>query len=132
MEAIVEQILPVRTNGVCHYSGLNAISVFLRAARRLVSHFVANEIAYLLRGGAPTLIVADRVRWRVPVLLTITTKPQFVPNNRSKRDLVLMCLQACQNARRRNRAHWYGDNVCRAKIYPLFPRFHPFRKQEAE
>ena len=73
MEAIVEQIprsgqmeftIQVSTN--IHFSA--------EAARRLVSRFVANEIAYLLRGGEPTLIVADRVRWRVPVLLTLPSQ----------------------------------------------------------
>jgi len=70
MEAIVEQIprsgqmeFTIQVSANVHFSA--------EAARRLVSRFVANEIAYLLRGGSPTLIVADRVRWRVPVLLTL-------------------------------------------------------------
>lgn len=40
------------------------------AARRRVGRFVADEISYLMRGGEPTLIVADRIYWRVPVVLT--------------------------------------------------------------
>ncbi|MCL4867985.1 MAG: hypothetical protein KJ063_03365 [Anaerolineae bacterium] len=70
MEAIIEQLprsgqmefmIHVSTN--IHFSA--------EAARRLVGRFAANEIAYLLRGGEPTLIVAERVCWRVPVLLTL-------------------------------------------------------------
>jgi len=40
------------------------------AARRRVSRFVADEISYLMRGGEPDLVVADRIYWRAPVLLT--------------------------------------------------------------
>lgn len=40
------------------------------AARRRVGRFVADEISYLMRGGEPALVVADRIYWRVPVLLT--------------------------------------------------------------
>ena len=41
------------------------------AARRRVSRFVADEISYLMRGGEPDLVVADRIYWHVPVLLTL-------------------------------------------------------------
>ena len=44
------------------------------SARRLVARFVADEIAYLLRGGDPVLIVADRVCWRVSILLTLPSQ----------------------------------------------------------
>jgi hypothetical protein len=40
------------------------------AARRRVSRFVADEISYLMRGDEPNLVVADRIYWRVPVVLT--------------------------------------------------------------
>jgi len=40
------------------------------SARRRVGRFVADEISYLMRGGEPTLVVADHIYWRVPVLLT--------------------------------------------------------------
>lgn len=40
------------------------------AARRRVGRFVADEISYLMRGGKPSLVIAERVYWRVPVLLT--------------------------------------------------------------
>jgi len=40
------------------------------AARRRVGRFVADEISYLMRSGQPSLVIADRIYWRVPVVLT--------------------------------------------------------------
>lgn len=39
------------------------------AAERLVGRFVADEISYLLRADTPTLVVANELYWRVPVVL---------------------------------------------------------------
>ena len=39
-------------------------------ARRRVGRFVADEISYLMRGGEPSMVIADRIYWRVPVFLT--------------------------------------------------------------
>ncbi len=41
------------------------------AARKRVSRYVADELSMFLRGGEPTLLVSDRLYWRVPVLLSI-------------------------------------------------------------
>ena len=38
-------------------------------ARKRVSKLVISEIGNLLYGGEPTLTIADRICWRVPVLL---------------------------------------------------------------
>jgi hypothetical protein len=40
-------------------------------ARRKVTGYVADEISTQLRGGEPTLVVSDRIRWRVPVRLSL-------------------------------------------------------------
>jgi hypothetical protein len=45
------------------------IHVTATAARRRVSRLVISEIGNLLYGGEPTLIVGERVRWHVPVML---------------------------------------------------------------
>ncbi len=45
------------------------IHVTATAARRRVSRLVISEIGNLLYGGEPTLVVGERVWWRVPVLL---------------------------------------------------------------
>ncbi|MFP4394120.1 MAG: hypothetical protein ACLFTI_02565 [Anaerolineales bacterium] len=43
------------------------------AARRLAGRFAANEISYLLRAGEPTLLLAQRMCWRVPLVLALPT-----------------------------------------------------------
>jgi len=73
MEAIVEQIpqqgqieFTIQVSGNIHYSAV--------AARRAVSRFVANEIGYLLRSGEPTLVMGQRIHWRVPVELALPSR----------------------------------------------------------
>ena len=59
------------------YTGLLQVDIHLSAqinvtatmARRRVSRVVISEIGNLLYGGEPSLIVGDRIRWRVPVIL---------------------------------------------------------------
>lgn len=45
------------------------ITVSAEEARRKVNRFVHREISYLMRGDPPNLVVADRVYWRVPIVL---------------------------------------------------------------
>ena len=40
-----------------------------QVAERLVGRFVADEISYLLRPDTPTLVVANELYWRVPLVL---------------------------------------------------------------
>jgi hypothetical protein len=47
------------------------ISAF--AARQKVNGFVLSEISYLMHAGEPTLVLDDRICWRVPVILTQTS-----------------------------------------------------------
>jgi len=68
VEAIVEQFprtgqlqLAIQVSANINYSA--------NAARRMVGRFVADEIGYMLRTGEPTLVVGERICWRVPVLL---------------------------------------------------------------
>lgn len=70
MEATVEQIpqagriqVTIQVSADLNYSA--------DAARRMVGRFVADEIGYLLRGGEPTLVAAERLCWRVPVILAL-------------------------------------------------------------
>ena len=72
MEAMVEQIphtgqmqLTIQVSANVNYSA--------RAAQRIVGRFVADEIGYLLRSGEPTLVVSDRICWRVPIILAFPT-----------------------------------------------------------
>ncbi len=43
------------------------------AARRLVGRFAANEISYLLRAGEASLMLSERMYWRVPLMLALPT-----------------------------------------------------------
>jgi hypothetical protein len=45
------------------------INITARTARQRVSRLVASELGNLLFGGDPTLVVGERVVWRVPVTL---------------------------------------------------------------
>ena len=38
-------------------------------ARRRVSRMVISEIGNLLHGGEPSLVMGERIRWRVPIIL---------------------------------------------------------------
>ena len=40
-------------------------------ARRRVSGYVASNVSVLMGGEEPTLVLADRIVWRVPVVLTM-------------------------------------------------------------
>lgn len=40
-------------------------------ARRRVSGYVASNVSVLMGGEDPTLVLADRIVWRVPVVLTM-------------------------------------------------------------
>ena len=68
MEMIFQQIpqtgditLTIQITAPFNYSAV--------AARRLVNRFVADEISYLLRAEEPVLVAAERIVWRVPVVL---------------------------------------------------------------
>jgi hypothetical protein len=52
------------------------VSLSAEDARRKVNSFVHHEISYLMRGDTPSLAVAGRVYWRVPVILTF---PSYGP-----------------------------------------------------
>jgi len=41
------------------------------AAKRRVSGYVASNVSVLMGGEDPTLVLADRIVWRVPVVLTM-------------------------------------------------------------
>jgi hypothetical protein len=70
MDAMVER-LP-RTGRLQIEINVQAdVNYSTHAARRKVSRFVADEISYLMRGGEPTLAIAERICWRVPVILTL-------------------------------------------------------------
>ena len=47
------------------------ISAF--AAKQKVNGFVLSEISYMMHAGTPILVVDERISWRVPVILSLTS-----------------------------------------------------------
>ena len=43
------------------------------AARQKVNSFVLSEISYMMHAAEPTLILSDRICWRVPMVLSLTS-----------------------------------------------------------
>ena len=44
------------------------------AARQKVNSFVLSNISCMMHAGVPTLVVAERICWRVPVILSLTSQ----------------------------------------------------------
>lgn len=51
------------------------VSAFV--AKQKVNHFLATEVGNLLHSGEPALAVADKIYWRVPILLSVPSKGQL-------------------------------------------------------
>ncbi len=73
MEAVVEQLpqmgrmqVTIQTSADLNYSS--------KAAQRIAGRFVADEIGYLLRSDEPSLVVAERIYWRVPIILALPSR----------------------------------------------------------
>ncbi len=47
------------------------VQVTAFSARQKVTGFVADEISTNMHGAEPTLVVGDRISWRVPVILSM-------------------------------------------------------------
>ena len=50
------------------------INVSAFSARQKVNSFVLDEISYMMHAEHPTLVVAERMSWRVPVVLSLTSR----------------------------------------------------------
>lgn len=50
------------------------VNVSAFSARQKVNAFVLSDISYMMHAGNPTLVLADRIRWRVPVVLSQTSR----------------------------------------------------------
>jgi hypothetical protein len=60
-------VLTVQVNQAVH------INVSAEEAQRKVSVFVLKKISNLMHGETPTLVLGERISWRVPVHLTFPT-----------------------------------------------------------
>ncbi len=50
------------------------VNVSAYAARQKVDGFVLSDISYMMHAGDPTLVLAERIRWRVPLILSLTSQ----------------------------------------------------------
>jgi hypothetical protein len=49
------------------------VNISAYAARQKVNSFVLSEISYMMHAAEPSLILSDRIYWRVPVVLSLTS-----------------------------------------------------------
>jgi hypothetical protein len=49
------------------------INVSAFSARQKVNTFVLNDISYMMHAGNPELVLADRILWRVPIVVSQTS-----------------------------------------------------------
>jgi hypothetical protein len=50
------------------------INISAYAAKQKVNGFVLSEISYMMHAGDPNLVVDERIYWRVPVILSLTSR----------------------------------------------------------
>jgi hypothetical protein len=50
------------------------VNVSAYAARQKVNDFVLSDISYMMHAGKPELVVGERICWRVPVILSLTSR----------------------------------------------------------
>ena len=50
------------------------VNISAYAARQKVNSFALSEISYMMHAGEPALVIDERLRWRVPVILSLTSR----------------------------------------------------------
>jgi hypothetical protein len=50
------------------------VNISAYAARQKVNDFVLSEVSYMMHAGDPALVLAERICWRVPVILSLTSR----------------------------------------------------------
>lgn len=50
------------------------VNVSAFSARQKVNAFLLNEVSYMMHADNPALVLADRILWRVPVVLSLTSR----------------------------------------------------------
>jgi hypothetical protein len=50
------------------------VNISAYAARQKVNSFVLSDISYMLHAGDPMLVLSERICWRVPVILSLTSR----------------------------------------------------------
>ena len=73
MQTILESV-PQSGQVQVNISVTATMNISAYAARHKVNAFVMNEISYMLHSTQPKLVVADRLFWRVPVVLSLKSR----------------------------------------------------------
>jgi len=50
------------------------VNISAYAARQKVNDFVLSDISYMMHAGDSVLVLAERICWRVPVILSLTSR----------------------------------------------------------
>ena len=50
------------------------VNISAYAAKQKVNGFVLSEISYMMHAGEPTLVFDERIFWRVPIILSLTSR----------------------------------------------------------
>ncbi|MEW5986020.1 MAG: hypothetical protein AB1791_05250 [Chloroflexota bacterium] len=50
------------------------VNVSAYAARQKVNNFVLSDISYMMHAGNPVFVLMERIYWRVPVILSLTSR----------------------------------------------------------
>jgi hypothetical protein len=50
------------------------VNISAYAARQKVNGLVLSDISYMMHAGDPMLVLAERIHWRVPVILSLTSR----------------------------------------------------------
>jgi hypothetical protein len=72
MKATLERLPPAGRLEIA-ISVATDVNISAKAARQKVNDFVLSEISYMMHAGEPELVVSDRIVWRVPVVLSLTS-----------------------------------------------------------
>ena len=72
--AVIVQALPGQGRLEIDVKVTADVNVSAFSARQKVNSFVLNEISYMMHAGNPTMVLAERILWRVPVVLSQTSR----------------------------------------------------------
>jgi hypothetical protein len=50
------------------------VNISAYAARQKVNDFVLSDVSYMMHAGEPTLVLAEHICWRAPVILSLTSR----------------------------------------------------------
>ena len=50
------------------------VNISAYAARQRVNDFLLSDVSYMMHAAAPVLVLAERICWRVPVILSLTSR----------------------------------------------------------